>query len=167
MPIHPFGSILSDAQATTLRAVLDRMIPADDYDDYPGAWDAGVGDYLARQLQGDLAACLSTYRDGLNALDLESESRFVVGFSALDAARQDEMLASLERGEAQADWNVSPETFIEMLANHVAEGYYSDPGNGGNRDCAAWRMVGFDPRWTVSRWPANRWSANVTGTARE
>jgi gluconate 2-dehydrogenase gamma chain len=23
------------------------------------------------------------------------------------------------------------------------EGFYSDPGNGGNRDAVAWRMIGF------------------------
>jgi hypothetical protein len=26
------------------------------------------------------------------------------------------------------------------------EGYYADPGNGGNRDAVSWRMIGYDPR---------------------
>jgi hypothetical protein len=27
---------------------------------------------------------------------------------------------------------------------HSAEGFYSDPGNGGNRDNIAWKMIGFE-----------------------
>ena len=36
----------------TLRAVVDCLIPADEF---PGAYDAGVCDYLERLLQTDLA----------------------------------------------------------------------------------------------------------------
>ena len=34
---------LSEKQQETLRTLLDRIIPPDDY---PGAWQSGVGDYL-------------------------------------------------------------------------------------------------------------------------
>lgn len=37
---------LNESQQRTLRAAVDRIIPADDY---PSAWQAGVGDYLAQQ----------------------------------------------------------------------------------------------------------------------
>ena len=49
---------LTKQQQQTLRAAVDRIIPPDDY---PGAWQSGVGDYLARQFEGDLRPVL----DGL------------------------------------------------------------------------------------------------------
>lgn len=46
---------LTEGQQHTLRAAVDRIIPADDY---PGAWQCGVGDYLARQFESDLRPML-------------------------------------------------------------------------------------------------------------
>ncbi len=43
---------LTEVQQQTLRAAVNRSIPPDDY---PGALEAGVGHYLARQFEGDLA----------------------------------------------------------------------------------------------------------------
>ena len=34
------------------------------------------------------------------------------------------------------------------LVNHAAEGYYADPGQGGNRNRVSWRMIGF--QWQVA-----------------
>jgi len=39
---------LTEVQQQTLRAVVNRIIPADDY---PGAWEAGIGHYVARQFE--------------------------------------------------------------------------------------------------------------------
>ena len=36
----------------TLQAIIDRLIPADDY---PSGWEAGVGDYLFRHWFSDLS----------------------------------------------------------------------------------------------------------------
>jgi hypothetical protein len=32
------------------------------------------------------------------------------------------------------------------MVDLAAEGFYADPANGGNRDAASWRMIGYDPR---------------------
>jgi gluconate 2-dehydrogenase gamma chain len=130
---------LSDEEAAVLRAALDRMIPADEF---PSACQAGVDAYLARQFYGDLAERLDDYRAGLSRLDRDARQCFGMGFAALAPDRQDAILASAEQ-----DSELS--SFVAMLAAHSAEGYYGDPGNGGNRDCVSWKMVGFDPRWTV------------------
>lgn len=132
---HSLEDLFTAREAATLRAGLDRIIPADDF---PSACEAGVDVYLARQFYRDLAVQLDAYRTGLDHLDRTSMDRFGVGFAALSPDQQDHLLA--DPGLSQ---------FVSMLAAHAAEGYYGDPGNGGNRDCAAWRMVGFDPRWTV------------------
>jgi hypothetical protein len=41
---------LTELQQQTLRAAVHRIIPSDDY---PDAWDAGIGDYLAGQFEGE------------------------------------------------------------------------------------------------------------------
>ena len=124
----------------TLRAALDRIIPSDDF---PGAWDAGVGDYIARQLAGDLRDLTPTLAAGLNALDMEARLRDDAPFALLPTARQDALLEWIERGAVMARWPVPPAAFFAQLVRLAAEGYYGDPGNGGNRDEVSWRMVGY------------------------
>ena len=135
--------MLSSQQLRGLQAVVDRIIPADEF---PSAWAAGVGDYLLQQLQTDLRPRLAAYRAGLDALD--HEAQIVAGrhFADLDAAMQDEILVWIDAGEVAAAWPVRPIIWFRMLVEHVMEGYYGDPGNGGNRDGVSWRMIGFEVR---------------------
>lgn len=133
--------MLTPRQSALLRAAADRIIPADDY---PGAWEAGAGDYLLGQFRRDLEPLLDLYRDGLDALDAEARADGGAGFVERDAAAQDALLARVERGAVAAAWPTPPAAFFRRLVEHVAEGYYSDPGNGGNKDGIAWKMVGFE-----------------------
>ena len=134
--------MLSPSQLTTLHSLMDRIIPPDED---PGAWEAGVGDYLARQFAGDLRDSLPTYRAGLDALEAEALLAAHQPFAALPAAEQDALLRRIEAGDVAHPWPIDPAEFFQTVVQHVAEGYYSDPGNGGNRDEAAWRMIGFLP----------------------
>jgi gluconate 2-dehydrogenase gamma chain len=124
--------MLTPLENQTLAAALDRIIPADEF---PSACEAGVLDYLARQFQTDLAGMLPAYRIGLADLEQVSQMRFGMGFANLTPARQDSVLSTPDLI-----------SFVDMLAAHAAEGYYGDPGNGGNRDGIAWRMIGFEVR---------------------
>lgn len=132
---------LTEEEQLILRAAVDRIIPPDDY---PGAWQAGVSDYLARQFAGDLAPVLDVYRAGLRALDAEASARFGQGFAQLTPAQQDEVLRRVEAGELLTTWQVSPTRFFDLLVNTTAEGFYSDPAQGGNRDNVSWLMTGFE-----------------------
>ena len=122
---------------------MNRIIPQDDF---PDAWEAGVGNYLARQFERDLRSQVDTYHLGLEALEAESQAFAGRGFSDLDASAQDLILSRLEAGQATSSWPVNPAEFFHMVIEHVMEGYYSDPGNGGNRDSIAWQMIGFKSR---------------------
>lgn len=135
--------MLTASQIETLKAVVNRMIPPDDW---PGGWEAGVGDYLFRQFERDLKDKLDTYRQGLMALEAEAQAAHGTGFAQLKADQQDALLIQAERGAVQTMWPVDPAAFVTMLADHCAEGFYSDPSNGGNRDEIAWRMIGFEVR---------------------
>lgn len=133
-------SILSVAQRETLRAAIDRIIPRDDY---PSGWDAGAGDYILGLLAGDCADLVPLYREGLAGLDSEARAAYGREFARLSASEQDELLQRVEAGQVETEWRVSPAEFFDRLVNQAMEGFYGDPGNGGNRDEASWRMVGF------------------------
>jgi hypothetical protein len=135
--------MLTDAQTDTLRAMVDRIIPPDDF---PGGWDAGVGNYLERQLRRDLAPFDSLYRDGLDTLDAEARQAGGAPFAGMAPDAQDALLARVEAGRVTAPWPVEPARFFRALVEHAAEGFYSDPGNGGNRNGVAWEMIGFEVR---------------------
>ena len=134
------SSYFSSQQIATLRAAFNRLIPANEF---PDAWDNGAGDYLARQLEVDLSSALELYCSGLDSLNHEAQVRYNQDFAALTEIDQDELLASLERGEVKSQWPVNPRLFFEAMLNHSAEGYYADPGNGGNREKTSWQMIGF------------------------
>lgn len=139
----PARALLSERQLATLRALFDRLIPPDDF---PGGWDAGAGDYLLRLLAGDLRPIVSVYQAGLDALDAEARAAGADGFAELLPERQDDLLRAVERGAVAAEWPIDPAEFFRTSVAHAAEGFYSDPPNGGNRDMVAWRMIGFEVR---------------------
>lgn len=123
-----------------LRSLMNRIIPRDDFSD---AWEAGVGDYLARQFERDLQSQVEIYQFGLEALEAEAQAFTGKDFTELDASTQDMILSRLEAGQVTLSWPLNPIEFFHTVIEHVMEGYYSDPGNGGNRDSIAWEMIGF------------------------
>lgn len=131
--------VFNETQRRTLQAAVNRVIPADEY---PGGWDAGVGDYLERQFGGDLRHLKRLYEEGLDALDAEARSAYTMPFADLDADRQDTLLKKIEQGEIGHGGTLRH--FFRLLIEHTAEGYYSDPGNGGNHESVSWKMIGFE-----------------------
>ncbi|HUS13377.1 MAG TPA: gluconate 2-dehydrogenase subunit 3 family protein [Pyrinomonadaceae bacterium] len=136
------NTAMTEIQEQTLRAAVNRIIPPDDY---PGAWDAGIGDYLARQF-GDLALEVDLFTAGLDALEAEALARFNSRFVNLTLDQQDTALAHIETGEVLTLWSIAPARFFELLVNTTAEGYYSEPEQGGNRAALSWAMTGFEER---------------------
>jgi hypothetical protein len=137
---------VTDSQMAALRALLDRLIPADDF---AGALEAGVDRYILGQWRGDCASEAPVLLAGLAALDGEASARHGPGRSlaALEPEERDALLADLENGQAAAAWpaEISAAAFFRRMTELAHEGFYADPGNGGNRDAAAWRMIRYDP----------------------
>ncbi|ONK09917.1 GMC family oxidoreductase [Streptomyces sp. MP131-18] len=129
----------------TLRALVDRIIP--EGDGHPGAWEAGAAGFLPRMLAGEARADAPLIEAGLARLDTESAARHGgAAFADLDAARQDGIVAELLAGRPRAPWGeVAPDTFVLAVIRLCAQGYWGDPGNGGNRNAASWRMIGYRP----------------------
>jgi len=136
-------SALFDAsQQRALLAAINRIIPADDY---PAADEAGVADYIHRQLAGDLRDQAALIRNGLTALDGEAAARSGHLFADLPTDQQDQVLASIERGDLLTQWPVPSVHFFDRLLNLTVEGYYADPGNGGNQGAISWKILDYDP----------------------
>ncbi len=129
-------------QLRTLRAAIDRIIPADDF---PSASQAGVDQYIVALLQGDRKGDEQAFEAGLAGLDAEAQAQFGKLFAECAVNAQDEILERVQEGTMRVQWNTPAASFFEMLLNLTAEGYFSDPANGGNRDALSWKMIGYDP----------------------
>jgi gluconate 2-dehydrogenase gamma chain len=125
---------LTANELTTLKAALDRIIPADDLG--PGANEMGVFVFIDRWLSRPPASALTDYQTGLAALDTAAGAG---GFAAADAAKQDEILTNAEAGTLTD----APAGFFATLLNHTRMGMFSDPMYGGNVDFAGWDLIGY------------------------
>lgn len=124
---------LTSAEARTLAAVCDQIIPRDEF---PSATDAGVLEYIDRQLAGRFRRHRAAYAGGLNALDR-------LNFPALPSHKQFEMLTEIEAGKAG---DRTTREFFALAVAHTMQGYYGMARHGGNRDYASWRMLGVPVR---------------------
>jgi hypothetical protein len=134
---------LNTLQWNTLRAAMDRIVPPDDY---PSAWEAGGGEFLAEMFGKELRGVVPIYADGLDGLEAEAQIRYEMAFHDLAAEQQDAILTAVSERRVKAEWLTPPIPFFKMLVNHVNEGFYSDPGSGGNNNAVSWQMTGFAER---------------------
>jgi len=152
-------------EAAFVAAATSRLIPSDATG--PGAHEAGVTDFIDRQLAGPFGRAAdwymqgpfaegtpeqgyqsrrtpaNLYRDAIRAIDTHCANQFEgKSFAALASDKQDALLKQLEAGEIDLD-DVPAKTFFSMLLDNTKEGYFSDPIHGGNRGMASWKMIGF------------------------
>lgn len=151
---------LTQAELTTLEAVVDRLIPPDA--DSPGAVEAGVHIYIDRSLAGAYAATLPLYQQNLAALNTAALAEGAGLFAALDPADQDALLTELETfGQPPAATSATPVAsnsaevkvppklsgasvgFFALLLEHTREGMFGDPMYGGNINFAGWDLLGY------------------------
>ncbi len=118
----------TDAEAATVGAVCDQIIPPDED---PGAADAGVVNFIDRQLVGHYSYLQEDYQQGIAGIDEASAEKFGGGFVEISAEQQLELLKELEDS-----------AFFRMIREHTMQGFYGDPRHGGNRDAVSWRMLG-------------------------
>lgn len=153
------------AEWAFLQAAVARLIPSDDAG--PGAIEAGVPEFIDRQMEGAFGHAATwymqgpfvessplfgyqkkmppreVYRAGIAATDAYCRRQFSgKAFAQLDAAQQDDVLKGLEGGTVALD-GVGATDFFGFLLQNTKEGYFSDPIHGGNKNAAAWKMIGF------------------------
>ncbi|MDE1994839.1 MAG: gluconate 2-dehydrogenase subunit 3 family protein [Rhizobiaceae bacterium] len=119
--------IICPFRLETFRAVLNRIIPADDF---PSATDNGVDQFILQLCNTGLVPQQDDITLGLAALDQRTSNRF----EHLSGSEQDEILSGLDH-----------EPWFQALCELAAEGYYADPANGANPDAISWEMIGYRP----------------------
>ncbi len=155
---------LNPAEVIFIEAAIERLIPADDLG--PGAKDAGVANFIDRQLissWGTHGRCYRTgpwiegtpqqgyqlpltpqeiYRAAIREINAYCSHRYGKLFGFLGDELQDEVLEAVESGGIELA-TVPSKTFFALLLRNTKEGFFSDPIHGGNRDKAGWRLIGF------------------------
>ena len=123
-------------------AICEQIIPRDDT---PGATDAGVINYIDRQLCGPLARHQAAYRAGLESFRQTCQKVFNTPFEQLAFDKQTEALRLIESGKAPKElWkDPSQQGFFSLVVDHTMQGFYGSPRHGGNRDYASYRMLGL------------------------
>lgn len=150
---------------TFIKAAVARLIPADDMG--PGALEAGVPEFIDRQMntpfasgalwymQGPFVADApkemgwqsklvpkDIYRLGIAATDAWCKQQQGKTFAELSTGAQDEALKLLEAGKPSFD-AVPAGIFFNMLLQNTKEGFFCDPIHGGNKGLVGWTLVGF------------------------
>ena len=145
------------AQAATLEAVLERLIPTDATG--PGAKEANVLRYVDWALAGELGAYKDAYVAGLAALDAYSQASQGAPFASLSPAQQDAVLSAMESGKATG-FTPDAKSVFEMMRTHCLQGMFGDPVHGGNVGFVGWDLVRFPgPRLII---PARDQRLDVT-----
>jgi gluconate 2-dehydrogenase gamma chain len=155
---------LTAAEHAFFVAAADTMIPADDLS--PSGSDCGVATFIDRQLAGAYGSGARLYRDGPFTkgtpelgyqLPLNPREFFRAGIAAanewthktygkdfdrLSEADRETALKTMEQGKAPFPGFTST-MFFNALLQITMEGFFADPIYGGNRNMAAWKMVGY------------------------
>jgi gluconate 2-dehydrogenase gamma chain len=141
---------LTAAEATTLDAVLQRILPSDSTG--PGAKEANVLRYIDWSLAGDLAVFRGPYASALASIDTYATQTFGAAFAALTPTQQDQLLAGMEAGTAPSTvFSPSGSAVFEMIRTHALQGMFGDPAHGGNVGFSGWKLVHFPgPRLVIS-----------------
>ena len=121
---------LTSAEAETLRAIIGRLIPADE--NGPGALEARADRFIDRALAGALKNQRDAYSTGLAAIEKEARSKKSTSFSKLSPADQDAILTGMQGT-----------SFFILVRTHTIQGTFSDPFYGGNENFIGWNLIGY------------------------
>lgn len=133
--------VFNPAQAATVEAVTDQIIPADQD---PGAKYAGVVHYIDLALAGDLSDYRAIYTKGIERLEAVAHTLAGKMFADLQFADQTKVLEQLERDHTTVAGALNGADFFQLMRKHTLEGFFGDPKYGGNRDSVSWKMLKFE-----------------------
>lgn len=154
----------NDTEFQILAQATERIFPEDDLG--PGSIGLGVPYFIDRQLAGAYGENSKEYmlgpflegettqgyqsrlkrnemfRQGLQVMQQEAQSRFKANFADLEGGQMDEILTAFQEDEIQMS-GVSALFFFRLLRMATLEGAYADPIYGGNQNMEGWKMKGF------------------------
>jgi gluconate 2-dehydrogenase gamma chain len=155
---------LTPTEHAFVAAAVDTIIPADALS--PSGSDCGVAVFIDRQLAGAYGSGARLYRDGpfpkgkpelgyqlaltpreffragIAAANDWTRKTYGKDFDRLAEPEREAVLKAMEAGKAEFPGFTSS-MFFDALLQISMEGFFADPIYGGNRDKAAWKMVGY------------------------
>ncbi len=165
-PVRPGPWMFFTAdEAQMVEAMVDRLIPPDSLS--PGGKDLGCAVFIDRQLagpagryqghymsapfqqgtkqQGDQSPVTPAqhYRQALGALATYCRDTYGgKSFAQLSDTDKDAVITGLEKNSIKLAGSDGA-AFFKILLNDTQTGFLADPIYGGNKDMAAWKMIGF------------------------
>lgn len=158
-------SFFTAEEFTFLKAAVARLIPNDARG--PGALEAGVPEFIDRQMNTPYATGAQWYMQGpfhpeaerelgyqlplspreIYRLGIQDANKFAnaqegKAFSELPSDKQDDLLSQMEGGKA-AFTQVPSKVFFSFLLQNTREGFFSDPIHGGNQGMVGWKLINF------------------------
>lgn len=154
----------TNAEFQILSQATERIFPEDALG--PGAIGLGVPYFIDHQLAGAYGENSKEYmqgpffegeatqgyqsrlkrnemfRQGLQVMQQEAQSRFNTNFVDIEGDQMDEILTAFQEDEIQMN-GVSAQFFFRLLRMATLEGAYADPIYGGNQNMEGWKMKGF------------------------
>jgi gluconate 2-dehydrogenase gamma chain len=127
----PYWRFFTPAEARTVDAICEQIIPADEF---AGASQAGVVHFIDLQLTTHYKKHREAYRQGIANLETAAHGRFAKSFADLAEEQQTEVLTAIAEADAG---------FFTLIRTHTMQGYYGDPRHGGNRNEVSWKMLGL------------------------
>jgi gluconate 2-dehydrogenase gamma chain len=131
---------LSPEEAAILKAMMSRIIPADE--NGPGAVEARADRYVDRSLAGALRADRPAYASGLAAVNAFAQSSKGRPFAMLSPEEQDAVLTDIQYNRAPG-FTANSSTFFNLVRTHTIQGMFSDPFYGGNANFIGWELIGY------------------------
>ena len=155
---------LTETEHAFFVAAADTIIPADELS--PSGSQCGVATFIDRQLAGAYGSGARLYRDGpfpkgkpelgyqlaltpreffragIAAANEWTRKTYGKEFDRLSEKDREAALRTMEEGKAPFPGFTST-MFFNALLQITMEGFFADPIYGGNRDMAAWRMIGY------------------------
>jgi gluconate 2-dehydrogenase gamma chain len=160
----PWVFFTSD-EGAAVEALVDRLIPPDP--ETPGGKDCGCAVFIDHQLAGAYGSAsglymsppflpgtpeqglqssttpAQLYRSMLAALDQYCRTTYAgKTFAQLPDDDKDTIISGMEKGSLQLQ-GTAAKPFFDVLLQDTRKGFFADPIYGGNRDMAAWKMIGF------------------------
>lgn len=130
----------TEEQARCMIAICEQIIPANEYG---GATEAGVINYIDNQLVGHYSSKKELYKRGIEAIQENCLDQKNKVFEELSFERQKEFLQKMELDQHPPTlWDgISQSSFFKMMIQHTMEGFYGSPKYGGNKDYLSYKMM--------------------------
>src|SRR5215471_10197075 len=163
-PTRDGYTYLTVTEAAFVEAFVDVLVPADDLS--PSGTDLGLATFIDRQLAGAWGKGDRLYqqgpwaqgapgqgyqlpltpaeffRAGMAAVNGHCKQEYGKEFDRLAPADKQRVLEGLDKGMLKLD-HVSGKQFFDVAYQATMEGMFADPIYGGNKNKAAWKMIGY------------------------